>query len=64
MSKVLSSKAMKAVRGGGGKMFGKSGSVAAKPFAIVSHGGMSKGAVKGGSGQMCGYSGVRPAKPL
>lgn len=53
-----------AVRGGSNHMFGKSGSVPARPEALVTHGSGGGKWAKGGSGKMCGYSGVKPSKAL
>jgi hypothetical protein len=50
------------VKGGGGKMVGKTGSNPSKPNQMVNKGGMSKGMLKGGSGKMFGFSGSKPSK--
>jgi hypothetical protein len=56
------SKPSKPVRGGSGKMLGKTGSNTAKPTAFVNGGGMSKGMIKGGKGKMVGFTGAKAAK--
>jgi hypothetical protein len=50
------------VRGGSGKMLGKTGANPAKATAFANKGGMSKGMIKGGKGKMAGFTGVKPAK--
>jgi hypothetical protein len=62
MAKAVS-KSMKAVRGGGGKMFGKSGASARKSGTTSPDaGGASKSPLKGGKGKMFGFSGSKPSK--
>jgi len=50
------------VKGGSGKMVGKTGANASKPDQMSNKGGMSKTPLKGGKGKMFGFSGSKPSK--